>query len=281
MIIDFSSHPTRWPFHPSKVIHENIHENFHENQCFLRNHHRKAMITMKPIHHVLSSWNCLPVLKSQRISALVISDSKTISTNQRCFSSDSGLYITLKSLNSANSALFSVEKSISKSALNSVDFSWIQDDIFSWTFDTFRNISKYLNFKAQSSAVHPALQKEVNNKKAVVQPNLLSYVLQIFKSIFLFSGVNFQNYFGIFFEGNLRKFTFLEYLECHFKDHLKHFYYLRITPWLTLEEIFEIFHDSGATLYVYNLSDAGKCCKTLGCNMENFQEFCLKPTKFG
>ena len=52
---------------------------------------KRLCTTLKKV--CVSSQN-LPRLRSQRISALITSNSELISVDQRCFSSDSALYIT-------------------------------------------------------------------------------------------------------------------------------------------------------------------------------------------
>ena len=86
-------------------------------------------------------------VRSPKILALITSDSEIISGDHRCFSSDSGLHINWKSLISSEKSIFQSSKIIaeqdvsvlisSETALNSADFSWIQDDIFQFNFQFF------------------------------------------------------------------------------------------------------------------------------------------------
>ena len=115
----------------------------------------------------------------QRLSTLIQKLSALTTTDQRCFSSDLALYITWKSLNSADSALISAGNSNFQSSKISAVSALISSDtavfrryritLFNSIFTLFRNISKYLNFEASKSRSQPNRWKELINKNLVVQ----------------------------------------------------------------------------------------------------------------
>ena len=80
-----------------------------------------------------------PCLKSQVKKVLICSDLGTSSAEERCFNSDSALFITWESLNTADSALISAKNlnfqstlSFSKTTLHYAAFSKIQNYNFCW-----------------------------------------------------------------------------------------------------------------------------------------------------
>ena len=75
----------------------------------------------------------LRALRSQKYSTLRMSDSAFISNNQICFSSDSALYITSKTLNSTENTNFQSRRSTLNGAAHHF-FSWIQNVIFCYYF---------------------------------------------------------------------------------------------------------------------------------------------------
>ena len=111
-------------------------------------------------------------------------------------------------------------------------------------FHFFQNFSKYLNFNAHNSGFQPSLRKEESNKKLLPHFRtgqrynkflnfwVCSYcssnktdMVQLFKTIFAFIGVKFQD-FSKKFESLLsicRIFTFSLIQEYHFNDHFVRF----------------------------------------------------------
>ena len=108
----------------------------------------------------------------------------------------------------------------------------------------FQNFSKYLNFEAYNFGVQPSLRKEVRNKNLLLHfrlgPRYNRYfnfwvncycssnktdMVQLFKTIFAFIGVKFQDH-SKKFESLLsicRIFTFSLIQEYHFNDHFVRF----------------------------------------------------------
>ena len=120
---------------------------------------------------------------------------------QITFRSVSALFITWKSLNSADFLW------------NSSDFWIIQNDNPWLIYYLFQNFSKYLNFEAHNSGFQPSLRQGVSNKNLLIHfctgqryntyLNFWVYcycssnktdMVQLFKNIFAFIGVKFQDY---------------------------------------------------------------------------------------
>ena len=119
--------------------------------------------------------------------------------------------------------------------------------IFGPFFTFFSNFSKYLNFDTHDSGFQPSLRKEVSNKTLLLHfrtgqkystylnfwvycycPSIKSDMVQLFKNIFAFIGVKFQDYSKKFESllsicRILRKFTFSLIQEYHFNDHFVRF----------------------------------------------------------
>ena len=190
----------------------------------------------------------MPGLTSQRHSALISSDSEYF---QVCFSAVHYLKISETALIQSWTALISSETALisSETALNSADF-WIIQNANCWfIFHYVQNFSKYLNFEAHNSGFQPCLRKEVSNKNLLLHFrtgqrcnkyfNFWVYcycssnktdMVQLFKNIFAFIGVKFQDY-SKKFESLLsicRIFTFSLIQEYHFNDHFVRFQHSRL-----------------------------------------------------
>ena len=76
------------------------------------------------------TWFCLagmmkPVMRSQRTSAMITSDSEVISDDRRRFSSESALYSKWKSVSSTDSDLICAEKLTFQSSEINADYYWL------------------------------------------------------------------------------------------------------------------------------------------------------------
>ena len=156
---------------------------------------------------------------------------------QKCFTPDSALFIALKPLNSADSALNSATNKILQSwkpalnsmvsalissgtAVNSADFWQIQSEIFGWfffVFEIFKNtsISRHITLifsPIRYRSEHQKLSYSIfSRSKHITKTNTFGFLgtaqvpklmSQIFKSIFLFSGTKlcFRCHFSEYWE---------------------------------------------------------------------------------
>ena len=110
----------------------------------------------------------LPALECWRNSALIHSGLEIISTDQRCFSSNSTLYFTWKSLISAGNWILQSSKISTEQCWFLSDSQHLQF-IFQFFFELFPCTS---DLEAQNSDFHRTLRKEVNNNKLFVQSSL-------------------------------------------------------------------------------------------------------------
>ena len=172
----------------------------------------------------------LPGLTSQRHSALISSDSEYFQvcfsavhylkiSEQRWFSSEQRWKRKISELKiSAETALIFFETSLIQSwtaliSSETADFWSIQNDNFRLIFNYFQNFCKYLKFEAHKFGFQPSLRKEVRNKNFFYHFRIdESYntcfnfwvycycssnktdMVQLFKNIFAFIGVKFQDY---------------------------------------------------------------------------------------
>ena len=159
--------------------------------------------------------------------------------NQRWNSAVSPLIFSETALIQSWTALIS-----SETGLNSAYFWITQNDKYWLIFHFFQNFSKFLNFEAHNSCFQPSLRKEVSNKYLLLHfrtgqrynkyLNFWVYcycssnktdMVQLFRNIFAFIGLKFQDY-SKKFESLLsicRIFTFSLIQEYHFNDHFVRF----------------------------------------------------------
>ena len=131
-----------------------------------------------------------------------------------------------------------------KQRWNSADFWKMQNDNCWFNFHYVQYFSRHLNFEANISGFQPSLRKEVSNKNLLLHlrtgqryNKFLNFwvdcycssnktdMVQLFKNIFAFIGVKFQDY-SKKFESLLsicRIFTCFLIQEYHFNDHFVRF----------------------------------------------------------